>query len=175
MGPCNTHLCIFGCGAYVFLPEDVRANKLSPKSETIIYLGQPAGYKGYCFYCITNEQIFIGATTVFDETYFPCCSDGKQRLFTELGDKLPTENRYLDDPIDQSDDNNFGHQPPFPMANDNHPPSSPPSEPEVPEVSDLDSEHPSQTQGNPPAPPPRWRDEELQRCGTRQQTVMEWH
>jgi len=23
----------FGCGAYVFLPEEVRANKLTPKSE----------------------------------------------------------------------------------------------------------------------------------------------
>jgi len=32
--PDISHLCIFGCGAYVFLLEDVRANKLSPKSET---------------------------------------------------------------------------------------------------------------------------------------------
>jgi len=52
--PDISHLCIFSCGAYVFLPEDVRTNKLSPKSETIVYLGQPAGYKGFCFYCITN-------------------------------------------------------------------------------------------------------------------------
>jgi len=58
----------------------------------MIYLGQPAGYKGYCFYRITNGRIFIGATTVFDETYFLRCSDGKQRLFTELGDEPPTEN-----------------------------------------------------------------------------------
>jgi len=149
-----SHLRIFGCGAYVFLPEDVKANKLSPKSETMIYFGQPAGYKGYCFYRITNGQIFIGATAIFDETYFPRCPDGKQRPFMELGDKPPTENRYLDDPIDQSDDNNFGNQPPFPMENDDHPPSSPPSEPEVSDVPDLDSEHPSQTQENLPAPPP---------------------
>jgi len=72
----------------------------------------------------------------------------------ELGDKPPTENRYPDDPIDQSDDNNFGNQPPFPMENDNHAPSSPPSKPEVPEVPDLDSEHPLQTQRNLPAPLP---------------------
>ena len=76
--PDVSHLCIFSCCAYVFLPEDVRANKLSPKSETMIYLGQPAGYKGCCFYRITNGQIFIDATAVFDETYFPHCSDGKQ-------------------------------------------------------------------------------------------------
>ena len=134
----------------------------------MIYLGQPAGYKGYCFYHITNGRIFIGATAVFDETYFPRCPDSKQRPFTELGDKLPTENRYPDNPIDQSNNNNFGDQLPFSTENDNHPLSSPPSEPEVPEVPDLDSEHPSQTQGNPPAPLPQWHDEELQRHGMRQ-------
>jgi len=137
----------------------------------MIYLGQPAGYKGYCFYCITNGRIFIGATTIFDETYFPRCPDSKQRPFMELGDELPTENRYLDDPIDQSNDNNFGDQPLFPTENDDHPLSSPPSKPEVPEVPDLDLEHPSQTQGNLPAPQPQWHDEELQRHGTRQQMV----
>jgi len=137
----------------------------------MIYLGQPAGYKGYCFYHITNGRIFIGATAIFNETYFPRCPNSKQRPFTELGDEPPTENRYLDDPIDQSDDNNFGNQSPFPMENDNHPPSSSPSKPEVPDVSDLDSEHPSQTQGNLPAPPPQWHDKEPQRHGTRQRMV----
>jgi len=110
----------------------------------MVYLGQPAGYKGFCFYHITNGQIFIGTTAIFDETYFPRCPDSKQWYFTELSDEPPTENRYLDDPIDQSDDN-FGDQPPFPMENDNHPPSSPPSEPEVPNVPDWDTEHPSHT------------------------------
>jgi len=127
------HLCIFGCGAYVFLLEDVRTNKLSPKSKTMVYLGQPASYKGFCFYCITNGHIFIGATAVFDETYFLRCPDGKQQHFTELGDESPTENRYLNNPIDQSDDN-FGDQLPFPTGNDDHPLSSPPSKPEVPDV-----------------------------------------
>jgi len=53
----------------------------------------------------------------------------------ELGDEPPTENRYPDNPIDQSNDN-FGDQLLFPMENDNHPPSFSPSEPEVPDVSD---------------------------------------
>ena len=30
-------LHVFGCGAYVFLPEEVRANKLAPKSELRAY------------------------------------------------------------------------------------------------------------------------------------------
>jgi len=163
--PDVSHLCIFSCGAYIFLLEDIRANKLSPKSETMVYLGQPAGYKGFCFYHITNGHIFIGTTTVIDETYFPRCPDGKQQHFMELGDELPTENRYPDNPIDQSDDN-FGDQLPFPMENDNHPPSSPPSEPEVPDVPDRDTEHPSHTQGNPPIPLPQWHDD-TPRCGTK--------
>jgi len=136
----------------------------------MVYLGQPAGYKGFCFYRITNGRIFIGATTVFDETYFPHCPDSKQRHFTVLGDELPTENRYPDNPIDQSDDN-FGDQPPFPMENDDHPPSSPPSEPEVPDVSDRDTEYSLHTQGNLPVLPPQWRDEDAPRCGMRQQMV----
>ncbi|PIL36305.1 hypothetical protein GSI_01968 [Ganoderma sinense ZZ0214-1] len=37
--PDISHLCVFGCGAYVFLPPEVRKNKLSPKSELMIYLG----------------------------------------------------------------------------------------------------------------------------------------
>jgi len=75
--PGISHLRIFGCGAYVILPEDVRTIKLSPKSKTMVYLGQPASYKGFCFHHITNGRIFIGTTTVFDKTYFPCCPDGK--------------------------------------------------------------------------------------------------
>jgi len=35
--PDVSHLRVFGTAAYVFLPEDVRANKLAPKSELIIF------------------------------------------------------------------------------------------------------------------------------------------
>ena len=33
------HLRVFGCGAYVHIPEACHINKLSPKSELMIYLG----------------------------------------------------------------------------------------------------------------------------------------
>ena len=36
--PDITHLRVFGCGAYVHIPESRRVNKLSPKSELMIYL-----------------------------------------------------------------------------------------------------------------------------------------
>ena len=135
----------------------------------MIYLGQPTGYKGFCFYRITTGCSFISTTTVFDETFFLRCPDGKWRHFTELGDQPPTENRYPDDLIDQSNDNNFGDHPPFPLENDDSAPSSPPSEPEVPVVPDGDTENPSHTQGNPPVLPPQWRDDNALRHGMRQQ------
>jgi len=40
-------LHVFGCGAYVFLPEAVRANKLAPKLELMTYIGYETGIKGW--------------------------------------------------------------------------------------------------------------------------------
>jgi hypothetical protein len=47
--PDVTHLRVFRCGAYVFLPEEVRHNKLNPKSELMTFIGYPQGVKGYFF------------------------------------------------------------------------------------------------------------------------------
>ena len=103
-----------------------RSNKLSPELELMVYLGWPVSYKGFSFYQLTNEQIFIGTMAVFDETLFPHCPDGKQQFFTEIDDRLPFEKRYPDD--SSSDENNFGDHLPFPSENDGDaPPSSPPS------------------------------------------------
>ena len=33
------HLQVFGCVAYVHIPEDIRTNKMAPKSEFMVYLG----------------------------------------------------------------------------------------------------------------------------------------
>ena len=41
--PDVTHLCVFGCGMYVFFPEEVCVNKLDPKSELMTFLGYPQG------------------------------------------------------------------------------------------------------------------------------------
>jgi hypothetical protein len=43
------HLRVFRCGAYVFLPEDVRSNNLSPRSELITFIGLSEGTEGYIF------------------------------------------------------------------------------------------------------------------------------
>jgi hypothetical protein len=34
---------VFGCSAYIFIPEDVRKNKLAPRAEVMIFLGYTSG------------------------------------------------------------------------------------------------------------------------------------
>ncbi|PIL37704.1 hypothetical protein GSI_01398 [Ganoderma sinense ZZ0214-1] len=77
--PDISHLRVFGCGAYVFLPPEVRKNKLSPKSELMIYLGVGAGNHNHKFMRLPNNVIFTAAQALFDESLFPKCSHEKKR------------------------------------------------------------------------------------------------
>ena len=43
--PDIAHLHVFGCAAYMHLPEDVWANKMAPKSELMMYIGVAPGNK----------------------------------------------------------------------------------------------------------------------------------
>jgi len=69
--PDISYIRVLGCGAYVWLPEAKRANKLSPKSELMIYLGVAPGIKGFKFMRMRNNIIFIGTTALFIEDFFP--------------------------------------------------------------------------------------------------------
>ena len=149
--PDISHLRVFGCGAYVHLPEDVRPNKLSPKSELMIYLGVAEGVKGYKFMRLPKNIIFTGATAVFDEEMFPKCPDQKRRTTTHLGqDRNSADNEPQDIPSEVDDDDIA------PDENHNDHPAPLP-EPEVEEEPDhvngqdgnLDAPNPPQ-----PAPPP---------------------
>jgi len=53
--PDVSHLRVFGTAAYVFLPDNIRANKLVPKSELMIFLGYPDSVKGYLFLRLHNN------------------------------------------------------------------------------------------------------------------------
>ena len=70
-----THLRVFGCGAYVFLLEEVCVNKLHPKSELMTFFGYPQGTKGYLFMRGSNNVLFMAVQALFDETLFPKCLD----------------------------------------------------------------------------------------------------
>ena len=82
--PDISHLRVFGCGAYVYLPQEVRTNKLSPKSELMVYIGIAEGIKGNRFMRITNNQVFTAATALFDESLFPKCKTAIKRPTTRL-------------------------------------------------------------------------------------------
>ena len=82
--PDVTHLCVFGCGAYVFLPEEVHVNKLNPKSELMTFLGYPAGTKGYLFMRGLNNVLFTAVQALFNEMLFLKCSDMHHPRYTPV-------------------------------------------------------------------------------------------
>jgi len=116
--PDISHIRVLGCAAYVWLPEAKRLNKLSPKSELMIYLGNATGIKGYKFMRTQNNIIFIGTTAQFIEDYFPrkekqYRGDPDQPLEETGNDKGQPDSPHLpnkeDD--DEHDDDHSSHQP----------------------------------------------------------------
>ena len=73
--PSISHLCVFGCGAYVFLPEEVRINKLAPKLELMTFIGFADGVKGYLFMRNPNNVVFTAVKALFNEKMFPKCPE----------------------------------------------------------------------------------------------------
>ena len=80
------HLHVFGCRAYVYLPNEVYTNKLTLCSELIIFIGYEDN--GYRFICHTQENvIFCSIQVIFDEGHFPRCLFSypkKRRSFSRL-------------------------------------------------------------------------------------------
>ena len=87
--PSIDHLRVLGCAAYVFIPAEVRTNKLSPKSELMTYLGTAPGGKGWVFMRAPNNIVFTAAQAIFDESMFPKCPALKVRPSTRLQTPAP--------------------------------------------------------------------------------------
>ena len=114
--PDISHLRVFGCGAYVFLPPEVRKNKLSPKSELMIYLGVGAGNHNHKFMRLKNNVIFTAAQALFDEHMFPKCPHEQKRqrqLNTPEEPQEPTDQVPI--PLNLPDDDD--EQPRRPLRN----------------------------------------------------------
>jgi len=76
--PRISHLRVFGCGAYVYLPSEVRANKLTSHSELMIFIGYENN--GYRFIRHTQgNAIFCSTQAIFDEGHFPRCLSSHPR------------------------------------------------------------------------------------------------
>ena len=102
--PSVEHLRVFGCGAYVFLPVEVRANKLAPKSELMTYLGNAPGAGGFMFMRSPNNVLFYSTHCIFNEVLFPKCATPAKKLLTRLLDAPPTHHYHKDTiqvPVDE--------------------------------------------------------------------------
>ena len=76
--PKISHLCVFGCGAYVYLPNEVCTNKLTLHSELMIFIGYEDN--GYRFIRHTqNNIIFCSIQAIFDKRNFPKCPSSYPR------------------------------------------------------------------------------------------------
>ena len=87
-----------GCGAYIFIPEEVWVNKLAPRAELLTFLGYTNGTKGFHFMQGPNNVIFQATTTLFDEKMFPHCLDTMDQGHTHVDEyNLPEENILPED------------------------------------------------------------------------------
>ena len=68
--PDVAHLRVFGCTAYVHVQKDQRSG-LSPHTQKCVFIGYPAGYKGWMFYNPLTKKTLISDSVTFDERAFP--------------------------------------------------------------------------------------------------------
>ena len=68
--PDVAYLCIFGCEAWVFIPQEKHTDKLLPKSECMTFIGYEQNSKAYKF-MMSNNSIVISSQATFFEDRFP--------------------------------------------------------------------------------------------------------
>jgi len=128
------HLCVFGYGAYVYLPNKVHTNKLTLHSELMIFIG----YKdnGYRFICHTQGNvIFCSTQAIFDKGHFPRCPLSYPREQTPPGrltleiESLAPGSSSIDEPAPT----------PFPLRPAHPRPFTPPIPPNLPTHSESPS------------------------------------
>ena len=115
--PDVTHFRVFGCGAYIFLLEEVCTNKLNPRSELMTFIGY--GTKGWMFMRGPNNVKFIVAQALSDETLFPKCPDMRRPGYTPVADLPVGQQCEYNIPLDDENeefrgDGNGRDLPPIP-------------------------------------------------------------
>jgi hypothetical protein len=114
--PDVAHLRVFGCGAYVFFPEDVRSNNLSPRSELMTFICLSEGTKGYIFMRSPNNNVFTAIQALFDKMLFPKCPTMHHVGYTPVG--LPPNDLQSEHngPPDSENGEHGGGLPPIPVG-----------------------------------------------------------
>jgi hypothetical protein len=64
--PNVSHLRVFGCIAYVHVPDEKRS-KLDPKVEKCIFIGYSLEQKGYRCFNLSTRKLQVNRDVVFDE------------------------------------------------------------------------------------------------------------
>jgi Reverse transcriptase (RNA-dependent DNA polymerase)/gag-polypeptide of LTR copia-type/GAG-pre-integrase domain/Integrase core domain len=68
--PDVSHIRVWGCLAYVHVQKDKRKS-FGSHMEKCIFVGYPAGYKGWQFYNPVSKKFIISERAEFDERFFP--------------------------------------------------------------------------------------------------------
>lgn len=150
---------VFGCLAYVFIRKSDR-KALEPKSRKCIFVGYPAGVKGWLFWDLHKRKVIISSHVQFDERYYPGNSTNVIDLFPDLnmpdqgGDDSSTDLGPVQVSISPADDDPAPPQPPIAAP----PPPAPPHEPTPPPSPPAPSASPDpldlpKTPSPPPQPP----------------------
>jgi hypothetical protein len=67
---------VFSCAAHIFIPDEVRKNTLSPKTELMIHLGHTLDDKNYVFMRLPRNTLFKASQAIFAEEHYPKCKQG---------------------------------------------------------------------------------------------------
>ena len=98
------YLRTFGCLAWVFIPKEIRKDKLSPKAEPMTFIGYENGSKAYKFMRKDNS-IFIGVKAIFNENSYPRSENPTDKQSpTGIQDLWADENPNIDDGSDNDSD-----------------------------------------------------------------------
>ena len=65
-----SHLCVFGCMAYAYIPDANRNGKLSTKAEKLCFIGYNPQTKGYCLIDEDTSRVIVRRNVIFNESDF---------------------------------------------------------------------------------------------------------
>jgi len=135
----------------VFIPEEVRKNKLSPKSELMIFLGYRGHHSNMIFMRSPNNVVFTAATALFDEHMFHKCDKTKVPPVTRIQGEQEQEGPSLEVEFGNSENSEPSTPPPLFLPSDNddpHDDAGPQHQPYAPPP-------PGDAPGGAPGPGPR--------------------